>query len=358
MLILKFSPSDEQIDNLASILNWFFYRYRYRDKFIKHYSYVTKTIRKVVSFSITSNLLGSCLDNELLNKNVNSSGIIQSKFYKSVDKEDVIKICNLFNFFYMDLKSSNSNNKVFDNTHNSNNYIRIISQGDKLNHFDLTILMGILHQYKTCSIYDSFKLDVASILGLIGYDTGYSHRKLISSLTRLSSTTIECRKQYLKLDAGSSVSTDDCFYTFCGNFLSFEALSNKKLTSGNVQLSLPLIKMFGANNHYALLNWQVFTSLPTTKLRLLYFYFCLNFKVSNYFTEFSIKSLNDNLYCTSSSVSNTSFFSQEFRKMLLFFIKHQNIFIDFQINLIINSSYNTIFSIKVRRSRLTLTSDR
>nr|UAD84131.1 hypothetical protein [Gracilaria changii] len=112
--------------------------------------------------------------------------------------------------------------------------------------------------------------------------------------------------------------------------------------------------MFDANNYYALINWQVFTSLPTIKLRLLYFYFCLNVKVSSYFTEFSIKSLVSDLYFASSLASNTRVFSQEVRKMLLFFFKHENMFIDFEFLPIVNNSYNMLSSIKIRRSKLIL----
>ena len=173
-------------------------------------------------------------------------------------------------------------------------------------------------------------------------------------MQKLSTTLIDCRKQYLKFDTSDLKSADDGFYSFCGNLLSFESLSSKRLTDVNVQISLPLIRICDATNYYALINWQTFTSLPTTKLRLVYFYFCLNVKVSGYFTEFPVKSLVRDLYCSSISSSNRRVASQEVRNMLLFFIEHKILFIDFEFFPIINHSYNTISSFKVRRSKLIL----
>nr|AXR86338.1 hypothetical protein [Gracilaria vermiculophylla] len=353
ILILKFLSSDEEFDDLFSILNWFLYRYRYRDKFIKHDSYVSKTIKKVICFALKSSLIGSSLDKVQVRKICSRPISSSSNSYKSIDRNHVIKVCNILNIFSMDSKPSAFINPIIDYSNNPDNYLKISSQDSNLNHFDLTIFLAILHQYKNSNLYTSFKLDVASILKLIGYDTGYSRRKLLSSLKKLSTTNIECRKQYLKFATNDLKSPDDYFYSFCGNLLSFEALSSKKMTSINIQISLPLIRIFDADNYYALINWQIFTSLPTTKLRLLYFYFCLNVKVSVYFTEFSIKSIVNVLYSASSS-SNVRFFSAEVRKMFLFFIKHKNMFIDFEFDPIINHSYNTIHSLKVRRSKLIL----
>nr|YP_009346906.1 hypothetical protein [Gracilaria firma]APR74441.1 hypothetical protein [Gracilaria firma] len=42
------------------------------------------------------------------------------------------------------------------------------------------------------------------------------------------------------------------------------------------------------------------------------------------------------------------------RKMLSFFLEHQDMFIDFDFVPIISQSYNTINSIKIRRSKLIL----
>nr|YP_010196052.1 hypothetical protein LK221_pgp003 [Gracilaria bursa-pastoris]UAD83449.1 hypothetical protein [Gracilaria bursa-pastoris] len=50
ILVLKFSSLDEEFDNLFSILNYFLYLYRYRDKFIQHKTYVDKTVKKVICF--------------------------------------------------------------------------------------------------------------------------------------------------------------------------------------------------------------------------------------------------------------------------------------------------------------------
>nr|UAD88331.1 hypothetical protein [Gracilaria tikvahiae] len=223
-------------------------------------------------------------------------------------------------------------------------------QGGLLNDFDLIVLICILRQYN--NPFDVFKLDVSSILDLVGYDTGYSRRKLFSSLKKLSMTTVDCRKQYLKFDSNTSKNSEDYFYSFCGNLLNFESLSSNKLTLVNVQLSVPLIRMFESNNYYALVNWQSFVNLPNTKLRLLYFYFCLNVKVSSYFTEFTVKSLVDKFYYGLITDCSMRFYSKDIRRMLQFFLKHQKEFVDFEFQVILNPSYKTIKSIKIRRSKL------
>nr|YP_009346907.1 hypothetical protein [Gracilaria firma]APR74442.1 hypothetical protein [Gracilaria firma] len=108
-------------------------------------------------------------------------------------------------------------------------------------------------------------------------------------------------------------------YLFCDNWLSFDALSSKKLTSINIQVSLPLIRMFDANNYYALINWQVFKSLPTTKLRLLYFYFCVNVKVSSHYTEFTVNYLVKNLYSNYTFFQIQEFFLEKLERCFHFF---------------------------------------
>nr|YP_009346908.1 hypothetical protein [Gracilaria firma]APR74443.1 hypothetical protein [Gracilaria firma] len=51
------------------------------------------------------------------------------------------------------------------------------------------------------------------MLNLIVYDTGYSRRKLLSSLKKLSTTIIDCCKHYLKFIANDLKYPDD-YYLF------------------------------------------------------------------------------------------------------------------------------------------------
>nr|YP_010199506.1 hypothetical protein LK036_pgp001 [Gracilariopsis tenuifrons]UAD89364.1 hypothetical protein [Gracilariopsis tenuifrons] len=183
--------------------------------------------------------------------------------------------------------------------------MKVYLQEGILNHFDLTVLISILYQYNQLLIScDTFKLDVVSVLNVVGYDTRYSSKKFLNSLKKLSMTTVHCRKQDLRFDSHTFKDSEDYFYSFCGNLLSFKSLSTTELTLVHVQFSIHLIRIFESNNYYTLVNWQTFVNLPNTKLRLLYFYFCLNVKVSSYFTQFSIKSLVTKLYCVLDTSSN------------------------------------------------------
>nr|AAC04747.1 ORF1 [Gracilariopsis lemaneiformis] len=359
ILILKFIHSESDFDDMLLILKYFLYRDRYRNKLIDHNNYLTKTIKKVVCYSLKQNLVGSCLKNQLnyndivLNPSLDSLDMKSLKLYKSVSKSDVLKICNLFNFFYLNIPKSSNQNLVLDVSNSNDNFMKVHSQYGILNHFDLTVLIAILYQYNHLLVRsDIFKINVASVLNVIGYDTGYSRKKFLNSLKKLSTTTIDCRKQYIKFDSDNTKVTEDYFYSFCGNLLSFENLSTTKLTLVNVQLSIPLIRIFESNNYYALVNWQSFVNLPNTKLRLFYFYFGLNVKVSNYFTEFFVKSLVNKLYHGSATSSNSRVYTKDIRQMLLFFVENQKNFLDFEFQVVLNRSYNLISSIKVRRSKL------
>uniref|UniRef100_A0AAU7YQZ8 Uncharacterized protein n=1 Tax=Gracilaria hainanensis TaxID=2871843 RepID=A0AAU7YQZ8_9FLOR len=101
----------------------------------------------------------------------------------------------------------------------------------------------------------------------------------------------------------------------------------------SVFMSPPIISMLKATNNYSIVNWQSFLKLPNNQIRLLYFYFCLNVKVSKYFTEFGIKSLVYELYSTSGSVFNATILSQEVRKILQHINDHQEDLINFDFQL-------------------------
>nr|YP_009346898.1 hypothetical protein [Gracilaria firma]APR74433.1 hypothetical protein [Gracilaria firma] len=96
ILILKFSSSDEQFNDLFSILNYFLCRYRYRDKCVKHISYLDKNIKQVIYFVLRSNLLISYLDIVVVHE---ISFDINSHFSKSINENFVIKSYNIFNIF-------------------------------------------------------------------------------------------------------------------------------------------------------------------------------------------------------------------------------------------------------------------
>nr|UAD88338.1 hypothetical protein [Gracilaria tikvahiae] len=242
ILVLKFinkSSDFEDIDELIEVLKYFLYRDRYRDKLVQHNTYLIKTLKKVIWHVLKLNLLGSCLIlqenniNDITNININSSS---RESYKSILKSDIVKVCNIFNFFYLNSKNPFSKELVVDCSKSDDNQLKVHMQGGLLNDFDLIVLICILRQYN--NPFDVFKLDVSSILDLVGYDTGYSRRKLFSSLKKLSMTTVDCRKQYLRFKSDSMQHSEDHFYSFCGNLLSFENLSTTKLTALNIKLSL------------------------------------------------------------------------------------------------------------------------
>nr|UAD88333.1 hypothetical protein [Gracilaria tikvahiae] len=356
ILVLKFIRSESDFDEILVILKYFLYRDRYRNKLIDHHTYLIKTIKKVISYSLEHNLVGSYLKNQINKNNIilNSNLDIKTlKSCRSISKSNVLKMCNLFNFFYLNNSKSSSCKLVLDCSTSNNNFMKVNLHNGILNHFDLTILISILHQYNQLLLpSDTFKLHVPSVLKVVGYDTGYSRKKFLNSLQKLSMTSLHCRKQYLRFKSDSMQHSEDHFYSFCGNLLSFENLSTSKLTALNVQLSLPLIRMVESNKYYALINWHSFVGLPNNKLRLLYFYFCLNVKVSCYFTEFKVCHLVKNLYFDSEKSSNPRVYAKDVRHLLLFFVNDKKHCIDFEFNPIFKKSSSIIQAIKVRRSKL------
>lgn len=286
ILILKFIDSKiSDLDEIILILKFFLYRDRYRNKLVDHDNYLVKTVNKAICHSLSNNLVGSCL-NQIYNNNIHTTefgptdiDLTAIRLRKSISRSSVLKVCNLLNFFYLNTSKTSHNNLVVNLNISSDNRMKVHLQGGMLNHFDLTVLMAILYQYKkyilsSPLLFDPFKIDVVSVLKLIGYDTGYSRKKFLDSLKKLSMTTIDCRKQYMRFESNILKNSEDYFYSFCGNLLSFESLSTTELTSVNVQLSVPLVRMFESNNYYVLVSWEFFTFLSNHELHLLYFYLC------------------------------------------------------------------------------------
>nr|UAD85630.1 hypothetical protein [Gracilaria edulis] len=249
ILILKFTDKNFDPNDLIEILKYFLYRDRYRNKFINHHNYLIQTIKKVISYCVKQNLIGSLII-KIHNDTKNITDVISNKksdrLFKSISKSDIIKVCNIFNFFYLNSRYSFDNNISVTCSESDNNFLKVYMQNGLLNYFDLMVLICILRQYNNS--FSTFKFDTSLQLNLIGYDSGYSRKKLLSSLKKLSMTIIECCKQYLKFEPGLADSPEKCFYTFSGNLLNVESLCENKLTSVNIQLSLPLIHMFEANN--------------------------------------------------------------------------------------------------------------
>uniref|UniRef100_UPI00300115B6 hypothetical protein n=1 Tax=Anunuuluaehu liula TaxID=3049639 RepID=UPI00300115B6 len=88
--------------------------------------------------------------------------------------------------------------------------------------------------------------------------------------------------------------------------------------------------MLYSDNHYVLINWNSFQTLPNNRLRLIYFYFSISIHSSRYFTECSLDQLVDSLY--SNGIFNTAQRRERrvtIRKLLLIFVVCEYFLFDF-----------------------------
>nr|YP_009511775.1 hypothetical protein [Melanthalia intermedia]AXI97652.1 hypothetical protein [Melanthalia intermedia] len=130
-LILKYISLDNQSERIILILKHFLYRNRYRSKFDQHRNYLTMTIKKAVFFSVKQELIGSCLNNDHDNGKMESTlttSDLSPSSYPSINRSDVLEVCNLFNIFYFNSSKSATKNFTYENCNNSNNLLKVQEQ--------------------------------------------------------------------------------------------------------------------------------------------------------------------------------------------------------------------------------------
>ena len=64
----------------------------------------------------------------------------------------------------------------------------------------------------------------------------------------------------------------------------------------SIELSSPLFLIFEADQYYSLVNWDSVIALQKPNLRFLYFYLCLNTRITNFYQEYTISDLVDHLF--------------------------------------------------------------
>lgn len=294
---------------------------------------------------------------------------------KSINKNNIIKVCHLFSPFFFD-----KNNRtiihdpiIYENSTNSKNILKVQMSGDSLNSFDLYIFLCVLKEYKKhydnftyeeISLMDFFEedfyifdTDLPSLIKLSQYrNCGSTGNRILASLGKLSRIHIDMHKNYKsqKYERYSNDNiTSDSSYSFTGNLLSFKKIRTKCLIQLKIYLSVPLFKIFQSDQYYSLINWHSLSLLPNNQLRHLYFYFCLNVKVSRFFTEFTVDDLVNKLFRSPphSSMDNRKR-RQLLRKLCHFFYNNQELFQDFNFQLSFKNSTNIININKVRRCKL------
>nr|UAD87917.1 hypothetical protein [Gracilaria textorii] len=224
------------------------------------------------------------------------------------------------------------------------------------------ISVKILYLYKPVShVFPDGILDINfSDVNFMLSDNGRNRHKYISSLEKLSRVHLNTLCTYQNSSSNDSKTPLDAIYSFSGKLtISFERLSARSSTSIRLYLSKPLFTMFQLSDNYSIVNWAYFFNLSNSYIRLLYFYFCLNVKVSKYFTTFTLDNLLDGLYISSLHGSSFRSRKQNMRKMLQFIYDNRSKIIDFDFHLVFNFSSNTsktkdIYAIKVHRSKVLL----
>lgn len=368
LLILNFVNPKDTIKNINNILEYFLRSERYRGKFDQHFSYLRTTISKAIVKSSNSNMLGSLYSLPVkLSKPIITEfaadhlDLVKTNTVASCNARDVLKVSNFFSVFY--LHSCPYSNSVLDYELNCNyNFttcVKISMFGGLLNHFDLTVFLSILYFYKSLGIVNfdnSIDVNFSDINFLLNNNT--EHRsKYLKSLDKLSKTHLtnlsSSKKSSLSAPEESSAGT----YYFSGTLLSIDQAYNKYAMNTRIYLSEPMLKMLTTDTNYSFVNWQSFTKLPNSQVRALYFYFCLNVKVSRYFHDFTVDKILDNMYISS---PNTPAIKKHriyyIRKLFQRLYDYRKDLIDFTFELVYSytSSRKSISHIRVRRSKVFL----
>nr|AXR86332.1 hypothetical protein [Gracilaria ferox] len=369
LLILQYVNPKDDIKTISQLLESFLKIDRFRNEFLKNYTYLYITITRSIVFSMQSGNLG-CLYNSISDKKQKLIQSIKSNFHSSnlvkssCSTRSVLKLSNFLAIFYLDTHSYS--NLLLDYEYyyklDNNFSVKISMFGGLLNYFDLMIFVKILYLYKSVSYcFSNGILDINfSDFNFILSDSGQNRHKYMSSLDKLSKVHLNTFCTHQDSSSNGTKMPLEAIYSFSGNLISFERLSTRSSTSIRLYLSKPLFTMFQLSDNYSILNWDSFLNLSNSHCRLLYFYFCLNVKVSKYFTTFTLDNLLDNLYI--SSVHGSTFRSrkQSIRRMLQFIYDNRSNIIDFDFHLVFKSTFDTpkikdIYAIKVRRLKVLLT---
>nr|AAC04752.1 ORF1 [Agarophyton chilense] len=356
LLVLQYVKPISSVKTITEILEFFLKRDRYRDKFDSNWGYLNTTIKKVISESSQANLIGSSYylnTRELIQYNAINSPLSNYPIKSSCKVENVLKVFNFFSCFFLDTCKYSGlltdHEIVITSSHNS--VIKISMFGGLLNYFDLMIFMGILYNYKLFSSYSMsniVNINFSSFDTLL-HDNGSYRGKYINSLIKLSKVHLE--GTYITMSSKSNHEVCE----FSGSLLSFNRISMKSSTDVYIYLSEPILHMLQSMCNYSIVNWNSFVYLSDPKVRSVYFYFCLNVKLSRYFTVFSVDKILHDLYVSSCMDTSIRFRKSKIRKILMKIFDLQSSLIDFEFQLVFSSCKSKIINgIKVRRNKIAL----
>ena len=353
IFILGFISKEYHNHAAHCILREMLVKFRYRDAFIKNPLYLPSTIDKVIKHADQKGIRGS--KSHLLD----DPNLLVSKPMPKIQicKIHILRTCNLMSFFYLDTSTLASKNSEFSFTWSNSlsNKLEVNMTNGVLNYFDLNVFIGLLHQFyshNSVLSQSTIDVDINSIVKVLHSSySGSVRKRIVKSLEKMSKVIVTISKKYRT----DNKYDDNGRYHYSGTLFALEYIQiNSRSFHIRVHFSLPIIRMFYANDNYALINWESFIHVNNLRLRILYYHFCLIVKPSTNFYRFKVDYLTQILYSPDSiRKSNIRRRRQAVRHLLLSFNKYRSLLRDFDYELLFNDK-NVIESIKIRRLKVLL----
>nr|UAT97345.1 PUT_PRODUCT [Ahnfeltia plicata] len=345
LLILKFIESHIECTRL---LEEFLRTERYREKFDLSLTYLETTIEKVIKASSENGQRGT-LANGTGVLNPDSAIVTSTKLV--IPAHEIIRTCNIAKCFFLNSEYAIANSTV-NVSNQEDNKLEVSFNAGPLNGYDLTIFVYLLSYFSKYPTIDGIDLDMPHLLKICRISkNGESYSRIQESLSKLSKTHLSYNK---KITQETSRTLKDAFYTSSGTILSY--LVNYRAskighTDVFIYINIFLNILQIGNYNYACINVADFMNLRKHDLRILYYFFCLNIRPTQYFTKFTIKELALQLYFQSSNIKQKNR-NMKVRKLLLEF--HKYIPKDFHMKIYKNKR-GTIEYIEIKRVKAFVT---
>lgn len=342
LLILKFIESHIECTRL---LEEFLRTERYREKFDLSLTYLETTIEKVIKASSENGQRGT-LANDTGVLNPDSAIVTSTKLV--IPANEVIRTCNIAKCFFLNSEYAIANSTV-NLSNQEDNKLEVSFTGGPLNGDDLTIFVYLLSYCSKYSTIDGIDLDMSHLLKICKISrNGESYSRIKESLSKLSKTHLNYNK---KITREASRTLKDAFYTSSGTILSYQSITELQ-NRARIHLHQYFLNILQIGNYnYACINVADFMNLRKHDLRILYYFFCLNIRPTQYFTKFTIKELALQLYFQSSNIKQKNR-NMKVRKLLLEF--HKYIPKDFRMKIYKNKR-GTIEYIEIKRVKAFVT---